>query len=445
MKFQRIAAQLDQLPVELIEPILSDLKLSAILNLSAVGSPYLVSAIRGSPTWGKILTPQLPDATHAYKIWIRVYHLYIENANERSNPCRLLPVYTDLSRLLASSPGVPELRDAHAGSITTKIWECTTCLIEKLFQQLFTYDWDFEDLKALCMFIPWEEISATDASFNHTIIPGARDETTLALYAQHFRGPWPLQRIEFWLPHFERGQQLLKKAKAAELRALGDLYSSHGTFLKKAAAPQLPSRNPQHERERLYGDAERVLGFRNFRQRYQAVFGYNWKKQPVPYRPWYRFSNYHPNIVPYDRHLQLFVNVLIAHPLPPAGDSEVFSSSGEINTAMGRLSLTYPTELIPDLQKAIDGLAFVYQHGQTGEQLRKAGKDAVYRTENTPFSALEKRGDGKPAFCIQTRAFCIQARGIKAMPHDERELEWLRAFVNCCAWMETEFPDLVGP
>ena len=158
-------------------------------------------------------------------------------------------------------------------------------------------------------------------------------------------------------------------------------------------------------------------------------------------------------LVPYDQYLWLFLETLEKH--PPADDIEGVAAALQrvtLTEAMGTSSLPdrnigeaqtekyrYPDDITANITLVVDGLFYVY----TGSQL--IVPRIQFLAAMKPYSVNNVKN---PRFFIESKPHsahlpenihrCLVR---KRKPYDEREYEWLEAFLKVVTWMEKQFGD----
>ncbi|ERF73744.1 hypothetical protein EPUS_00998 [Endocarpon pusillum Z07020] len=157
-------------------------------------------------------------------------------------------------------------------------------------------------------------------------------------------------------------------------------------------------------------------------------------------------------LVPYDRCLWTFLESLEKHPpgnvdvgfLNTPQNMSLSEEAGQVVDSRSQVAgpgeelcgpFRYPEDIATSIEVVMDGLMYVY----TGSPLL-----VVPRIQWSPTSACgSSLGETKPRFFInqEPHSDCLPGNLHrcplrKIMPYDEREYEWLEAFLKVVSWME---------
>jgi len=403
-----LAVQVGQLPPELVEPVIADLPLAAVLAIST-NHPYLTECLLHSPSW-------------------RVMHLeeFDSNADASMAAARkdiqtlqdLFRLYVDVRQFTTSrkfSYTRPTGGSLEVDMLLGKNGVALTCRIRNgqllgLFQRkLNSY---VNDVVTLI----WKRIPPTlsDEYLQRLLETGSSTKPNVSP-----------ERATFDIA--KRVAMELRKDKHDQLMLFSDLLEKYPLLLKRALDPsQSPAaKKASHNISRLRVDAPRVLlGYAS---------KYNFHSPCLPF-------------VPYDRCLHVFFAILEAFPLPDGGlqpQIPVEAGTANITKQMeglsvndtGRkedsLSRVYPESMIPTIRKAVDGLFSLYAF------------DALPNSLSRIVWSSGTEGVAAPFFKVD-EYFCPYSMLYDSGPFHAHELEWLQAFLQSVAWMETEFPDLAA-
>ncbi|GME62323.1 uncharacterized protein K452DRAFT_292355 [Neofusicoccum parvum] len=386
---RKIALQLERLPPELVEPILSCCELAYVLDLSSYAGTHLLSCIENSPTW---------------RAWLNDTHTRLQ-LQDLLAACRLNPWPTPWSirrcaryafdRHFVLQQGYEPLLPGYPA------WKSGSDIVKRLVYEIrhgthASMDYKRHDHKAqhsLYSFIQSKDLIPLLHPSSSTLAANPHPHRLLIDSVAN----WSIDQINTSAALFQRAQTALHTTRLAQLRRLHALYLRHPTRLKPALAPQTPTRNPSHIASRLLRDA-------------------HLPPQPdhPPHRPWTRFAYRHACLVPYDWCLRLFVRV--------AADAALPAHHHHL------------------LRTALAGLPAL--HPPFGTPTDRAPPQPPPRTLNTPWSPPGLRAgagpDGAPAFVVQ------RADAAGWLPAAEGEVEWLEAFCACVEWMEGAFPGVAG-
>ncbi|KAG8158777.1 hypothetical protein KVR01_011220 [Diaporthe batatas] len=385
----RVAAQLGDLPVELVEPVLKDLGLWRVLQLS--NTPLALepeSRLRGilenSRSWGSVFRlgndrPQRICASLNHLAWAwnrQVVHRvdFLESSNLFLTP-------DELVRIHGSNFGPPVIKDLEVRFM-------------RGFRQLLRVPGHNDEeisgltealLRAICRFIPFDALEAIETN-NHTellhalrtpdVVNGNDNKCTVAKLHDHARD-WDVQQLQAFLPVFLYAFNSLNQAKSEQLLRLADLYDWYPRWLKVPLGPQdpAPRNNLNHISDLLRSDARRIAS--------RMALS---RQVPRDSRTmnWYRFRFPHPALIPTNKALHLF--------------------------ALSR-NLKFPPSLTDDVRRASDGLWYIY------EQDGKRGQVRCVRDKKTL----------KVRHRVHTGGRCADTSPIA-------ELEWLESFLRCVSW-----------
>lgn len=136
-------------------------------------------------------------------------------------------------------------------------------------------------------------------------------------------------------------------------------------------------------------------------------------------------------VVPYNTYLLLFLDTISRHPLQ--NDTRgldaisVQLKNTSLNTSQGRTQFAYPSSVVTDIKIVLEGLMNIF----TGDpklivpRIDWKQDPPVFDMNLGPHQYISDV-PGKIHRCFARRYLC----------HDEREFEWLRAFLRVVTWME---------
>lgn len=388
-RINRVATGLADLPIELVEPVLKDLSLWRVLQLSNTPSALapesrLRSILENSRSWGSVF--RIGD-DRPQRIWISLRQFaWAWNRQDVKqvaflNSSDLSLTSDELVRIHGSDFGPSVIKDLEA------------CFVRG-FRQLLRVPGHHDEesrgltralLNAICRFVPVDTLTAIDANnlkkphdaFAPQCVISDNVECTAAKLHHHARN-WDTAQLQTFLPVFLHAFNNLNQAKSEQLLRLADLYDRYPAWLKVPRGPQEPAPrdNLQHIGDSLRNDARRIC-FPMALSR-QVRKG-SWSMD------WYRFRFSHPALIPTNKALHIFT-------------ASTFSP--------------FPSWLLKDARRAVDGLRYIYdQDGTTGRQVRCARDTKTMQVRHA----------------IHTRDRCADVS-------PEAELKWLEAFLRCVAW-----------
>lgn len=411
----RLAQRLDGIAVELIEPVLKELSLDRVLQLtytSAAGLPSsnLRWAIENSPSWKPIFRGNLERFRN---LWKSLHHLaWFWNRHNINN----VPFIERHDLWGTSSYLQVYQRNSHQ-SVLTEL----EAIFEYAFKSVLGLGWVDKRYtrfpwhqprdpahcpalsRAICAFVPAEVVAALERNdggklreihqdlegvlqdrkvWPEQIVMACSDEEAASSLWNRIVCSWDVDQLQAFLPHFILAVNALNNAKHGQLLRLAALHDTYPAWLKRPLAPQEPAPrdNPRHISDSLRRDASCI--------RHQLL-----SRQAKGPRCWYRFRDAHPALVPTDRALQLFA----AH--------------------MDEAS--YPEELRDDVRRTREGFWHLYTHdGSVGGEKR-------CRREDWPWTVRRVEYLGSP----------------RALPSPEAELKWLESLMRCVKYIAQQLPE----
>ncbi|KAK5656887.1 hypothetical protein OQA88_4438 [Cercophora sp. LCS_1] len=244
---------------------------------------------------------------------------------------------------------------------------------------------------------------------------------------------WDILQMKTFIAAYSVAQAQLNKVKSDQLQALAKLYTRHPSRLKEPYAPQSPRHNISHVPNQLEITSRFVLRIVDLRPKRQAT-----SKQGKS-----KFRYLHPCLIPYDWCLRLWLKVGEANP--------------HLRGAFWS-SLTSPDHVKP-LESAMDGLSLSERGVEPPEHMKSLIQivnqgQAFYKrktawgvTANAPAILRARVEDnGNPRFKAQMDTALVWKDHLRQLtmlpPFDAREIEWLEAFVGVVEWMEGAYPDV---
>ncbi len=254
--------------------------------------------------------------------------------------------------------------------------------------------------------------------------------------------------------------------RCQQLEKMAELFESYPSLLKKAADPtQTPRKNFEHIARHLRASARWIIKDQSLR-----LFR----------RKWHQFRHEIFPVVPLNSCLRLFVRTLERYPLmatwkvqrPPvnttiAMEGRPGNRTAKLEDALDNLTLDstaestrierscteriYPPSNVTAIECAKKGMAYVYIEPR---KLSLTPATQVYRTKYTPYSAQPfktKSYDEVAVFMLpwyphlaeayETDKLCKDSPNPRfpskrmSQPYDEREVQWLEAFLMACDFM----------
>lgn len=269
------------------------------------------------------------------------------------------------------------------------------------------------DRRALCLFLPenvrsallnrgdiptvWDQEVTWEQCMEHA---PAEEALSLCAYKLITR-EWTYQEVINVLPIFRHALSMLKMSRASELKATAALYDRFPELLKTPQAPNSYRENKPHIRDTFHIDTTRPRTRRTRRSQRPASGP---EEKCVAIMKDYRFRGPNTALIPYNWCIRLFDVVTKRHTI-----SET------------TIDAIYPSDLHACLQKAWAGFAHIHGHGDEPDTKRRP-RIAGLLPE-------------KPTY------YLMHYGTLYGCPKPALELEWLEAFVETIAWMETKFPD----
>jgi hypothetical protein len=213
----------------------------------------------------------------------------------------------------------------------------------------------------------------------------------------------------------------LNEMKARQLTLAADLYCQHPgkLMLKKPLDPSQdgPRPNIRHIKNYLGQRAKRVLADRKFNGPFHGKCC--------------------PGIdlielIPYDRYLMSFLDILERFPVDHEGVEgklkSIFIDEGT-KKQEDHKPFQYPGNIAAKIEIVLDGLMYVYTQYPL----------MVPRVQLPSAESVNK----KRVFCVQTKPHSLylaphlhRCLARKVMPHDEREYDWRKEFLAVVDWVE---------
>ncbi|KAH8898115.1 hypothetical protein GQ53DRAFT_837109 [Thozetella sp. PMI_491] len=415
-----VAGQLEQLPLELIEPILVQLRLKDMMDLEGYAGPILKAAIQGSPAWKGIYP--LPDSEQQALLTTLYFDIVKPHSQAFQYARRVLywkPTSNSFEGPDLLKATISEVRHISADDRMRRIVET----VGVLFFRLIDHTTTLPTLQQYSDQVPpiWKLLNLTDRSKIHLT-----ESTEIRV-----------DQMKEFLDCYVPAQVLLNKARSEELKGLAELYEANPSRLKSALGPQSRRINSAHIAQILRRASKRTSTCVDFgHMSRDAAFS----------RYLFRFK--HCYLIPYNWCLTLWLKVLHLCPalVDDSGNDEVLAS------AIKRVSpsASPPSEEIRQcIRVARLGLFWCYRKCPAKECNERTGGSnadpfAEFRqcahytwasAAGRPTRRIQYNTDGSAAF-LADREF-----NPEAVPCDPRELQWLSSFTKAVSWMEEAFPD----
>ncbi|KAK4225254.1 hypothetical protein QBC38DRAFT_483445 [Podospora fimiseda] len=217
---------------------------------------------------------------------------------------------------------------------------------------------------------------------------------------------------------YSEAQKKLNSAKADELRDMSKLYHRHHSMLKMPLAPQTPRKNPNHIPEQLGATAKSVEKIIDIRRHPTLKRSH---KRGATTEGGSRFMYPHACLIPYDWCLRLWRAVV---------------ESMDVSHA--------PKHILQHIDVVKKGMDVYYgkiKHDEFGGALEYDDDgylEGLWRTKIRPV-------DKTPAFAVhQEEALDVLRHKLirPLLPSKPKEVEWLVAFLEVVKWVEGEYPEV---
>ncbi|KAK3986806.1 hypothetical protein QBC44DRAFT_332525 [Cladorrhinum sp. PSN332] len=472
-----IASQLDKLPLELIEPIISRLTFRdaiALTNQVDQGS-HLWNAFSISPTW-KGVWPMIVANRDQFEILTdlmitvngRIFDLtdgvldgppgkfLRQVAREQARQFELNVDYNDqvfgtgflgfnfleYAALKASQTLVRVISGIDDNVLSFICQELPVDLIATLAPWLSKDNPSEAELRQ--SFIENLQSSCLCGTYRARPVPRTRhypwlvernpkdtpvDEWVRQCRKKHPTRPtahWSIPETKAFAVAYSEVQKKLNATKADQLRDMSKIYRRHHSRLKMPLAPQTPRKNPTHIPEQLGVTAkyvERIIDLCRSPAFYDGSTKQRGRTQGVC-----RFMYPHACLIPYDWCLRLWMRVV-----------EGIDAGAD--------AASHATEHIRQhIEVVKKGMAVYYGKVKDGELGGALAYDDKIFAEG--FSRTKIRQvDGTPAFAVhheEAHELGKTGRGTILFPAKTEEVEWLAAFLETVEWIEGEYPELAA-
>jgi hypothetical protein len=398
-RFERIARDLEKLPVELHNGVLVDLEFQQLMRLSQHAGPRLVSSLEDNLSpWG----------------------VFFRNGNALLMQ-RLLALTDRLERLCFKQPKSKDVYEntfAYASSTGqlyflrySGSWRSSngsySYTPEPVDVPSLSGHW-LSSLNELAINTTWR---ALHADYSELVEPWmAQLDGAAAIFGkiplfgktsvsyhndssltEAKRNALSIEELSKFIDLYQQLRVIRAKALAEELYRLADLYEAHPSRLTMPFAPQMPRLNKQHIPSNMRYEARKLT-------KRASNTWWNYKEM---YR--YRFIYPFPALVPYNWTIQLFCKVL---------------QNGMLSESL------YPDAIVKSCKRVVLEIPF------WASKLRPFETDKMVNLSKAlDLVALDpnKSSSWRLIYCT----------------HSDEELRWLEEFVGVVKWMELEFPDVL--
>ncbi|KAK3688826.1 hypothetical protein B0T22DRAFT_162454 [Podospora appendiculata] len=422
---QRVAGQLENLPMELMEPILAGLELRDIISLSEWAGPRLCAALAISPAWRDIW-PSSPE----------------RQADLRILASLRVPVG---SRLFDPTGG--------ALNVTPRAYRRRLARNREVYlhpdreQYRFFESTVVKTFGAVCSMLPdWQRDNMARSFLLHSTSVGdmlnSEDEYLNPARSQ-------VAQMKKFLDEYAAAQTALNEEKAGQLHRLAELYATHHSRLKMPLAPQAPCKNVEHIPQQLAITARHVMRVMDA--------GLNQQRPTKEGRCRFRYP--HACLVPYDWSLHLWLRFMREH--PPPLDVLKPSMRWVVGDLVKRLSLALdwqttdaqtrsspPEYMMRHIQIVSEGINTIRRRNRGEKDDPFAGEESYRYTKVSGAGMARTRViDGTPTFVPYeevSRALFTPGQRVLLPPVYKGEMEWLVSFVTMVEWIEAMYPELAS-
>ncbi|KAG6829281.1 hypothetical protein H0H92_005034 [Tricholoma furcatifolium] len=232
----------------------------------------------------------------------------------------------------------------------------------------------------------------------------------------------PFALKEYWT-NLDAAELRLNKAKSLQLQRIAQLYKEYPGMLKRRLDTSQESRrlSDQHRIDALELSAKKILQPHILRGSFlaKAIFA----EQQFP-------------ITPYDRHLKTFLRILEKYPC----GQDVPTSLPLLVRRRPVKQYSWPTDVASDIKQVTDGMAYVYpKSSREGDENIRILRTKYTRYSDQAYSTSV--GARQPRFLggfndVHEHKHSLYIReSDKILPLEEREFEWLEAFLRVCRFM----------
>ncbi|KAG6866858.1 hypothetical protein C0991_008794 [Blastosporella zonata] len=384
-RYHAVAQNLVTLPPEVLHKVLDDLPLLKILEVISVHNvPYVDRCILSHIRYSQIF--RIPQSLSTLKQYFTLYvELCQRQQGRRSsgNP-EIAILARDATRLVEHKGGEPDYS-------------------EKLLAKV--------KLEVLSLLKAYEPYMSALAHYSESLqliaggTPDASDPTALR---------------DFWTL-LDQAERNLNQAKSAQLLRISRLYAEYPGMLRQRLDDSQESRrlSDKHRIKQLEISARRMLKPQILRGKLVAKVVFAEQRFPV---------------LPYNRHLKTFLRVIQKFHID---DLDLPSTPGRRRPSR---AYTWPLEVARDIKKVLEGLSYVYPKAA----VEGGDYPLILRTKYTRYSDKThstSSGRNQPSFHgdlegelgKQHLRYAVGSDTI--LPLEEREFEWLEAFLRGCRYM----------
>jgi hypothetical protein len=398
-RFERIARDLEKLPIELHNGVLVDLEFQQLIRLSQHAGPRLVSSLEDNLSpWGMffrdgnaLLMQRLLALTD------RLEKLCFKQPKSKD-------VYEDTFAYASSNGQLYFLRNSGSWRSSNGSYPYTPQLVDASSLSSHWLSW----LNELAINTTWR---ALHADYLELIEPWMAQldgaavifgkvpffKETLTSYqtgsslTEAKRNALSIEELSKFIDLYQQLRVIRAKGLAEELYRLANLYEAHPSRLTMPFAPQTPRLNKQHIPSNMHYETRKLT------KRASTT----WWSYKEMYR--YRFIYPYPALVPYDWTIQLFCKVL---------------HNGMLSESL------YPGAIVKSCERVVMGIP-------------------VWVRNLRPFETDEMAKLSKALDLIALEPNESSSWRLTYCTHPDDELRWLEEFVGVVAWMELEFPDVL--
>ncbi|KAK3323190.1 hypothetical protein B0T19DRAFT_476338 [Cercophora scortea] len=432
----RVARQLEDLPLELMEPILAGLELRDIISLSEWAGYRLRAALAISPAWRDIWPASLELQTDLRKLASLRVPVGTRLFDPTGGALDVTPAayWRRLARTREDHIHPSRALYRFLNSTVAKTFGTITSMVPRWFE---------DDGMAYTFLLHSTSIGDMLDRENDDELDPSRSS---------------VRRMKKFLDEYAAAQTALNKEKAEQLHSLAELYKTHHSRLKMPLAPQAPRKNAEHIPQQLTITAGHVMRVMDFGRRHQ----------PPTKEGRCRFRYPYASLVPYDWSLHLWLEFMKEHPPPldmlepsmrwvvadlvkrlsPALETD--QTTAEACLTPPRPSKPIPEHMMQHIQIVSEGIntirrrdprdkddpfAYTYEHS-----------DRYTKTKGVGL-ARTKVIDGTSTFVsYQAAAWDLFRPRQRALlpPIYKGEMEWLASFVTMVEWIETTYPELAS-
>jgi hypothetical protein len=390
-----VLKHLPTLPRELLHQVLDDLGLVTILELLCRNEvPYLDEAVKTHIKWGKLLpSDKLDELKHWFTLYVQIrgndhrnHELAISIGKRSSFPKILLEVKQHVLHWLRRYASVAAQLQPYAPGMLSNTEDLNAL--------------DFDGCKQL-----WETFDAAEKNLN--------------------------------------------AAKAEQIRFIIRLLKTYPGWLKDTKDPtQERHGNVEHRIQRYEALAERSLEFKISARPEPGLdvgLRVRYDNEPGHWVGGYWFETGRVPVAPYDFLLRLFLKTLERFPV------EDHVAVGEPNLDLEQLRLT-EKEKVREPKKKLETIDYTYTPEALGHiRTAIAGLKCVYTTQETRDRLQSLNPQWSRVIVAKYKGFGPGQRQTKfvvpdgprlpyekrglPLPLDQRELEWLEAFLESCRFM----------